>query len=92
MMQESVRELGLEERVLHLLGEDRDKLWNVAGLVRQFGVSRGKVERAVLALSVLERVKIEKPVGNSWVVRLPPVVASAPADSDAKKPKNGRSN
>jgi hypothetical protein len=72
MMETSVRDPAAEERLYTLLNEDANKIWSVSSLVRQMGLPRLRVERAILVLQVQNKVVIEKPIGNTWVVRLPP--------------------
>ena len=72
MMEASVRDPETEARLYSLLNEDANKIWSVSSLTRQLGLPRLRVERAILVLQVQEKIIIEKPIGNTWVVRLPP--------------------
>ena len=72
MMEASVRDPATEDRLYALLREDANRIWNVSGLVRELAIPRLRVERAILVLQVQSKVLIEKPVGNTWIVRLPP--------------------
>lgn len=72
MMEASVRDPATEERLYSLLTEDANRIWSVSSLVRELGLPRLRVERAILVLQVQNKVVIEKPIGNTWVVRLPP--------------------
>jgi hypothetical protein len=80
MMQESVRDQGLEERVYNTLIRDPEKIWNVATLAKELGCSRNKIDRAFIALQVQDRITVERLVGNSWIPRLK-------QGSNGKKPK-----
>ena len=59
MMQESVRDQGLEERVYNTLIRDPEKIWNVATLAKELGCSRNKIDRAFIALQVQDRITVE---------------------------------
>ena len=72
MMQQAVRDPETEARLYSLISEDPNRIWSVAALVRELGLPRLRVERAVLVLQVQNKVVIEKPIGNALVVRLPP--------------------
>jgi hypothetical protein len=73
MLEATVRDPVTEEKLYALLTEDANKIWSVSSLVRQLGLPRLRVERAILVLQIQNKVVIEKPIGNTWVVRLPPV-------------------
>ena len=70
MMQESVRDTGVEERIFEILSRDESKIWNVASLAKEIPCSRAKVDRAFIALEVQERITVERLVGNSWIPRI----------------------
>lgn len=72
MLEISVRDPVTEEKLYALLTEDSNKIWSVSSLVRQLGIPRLRVERAILVLQIQNKVVIEKPIGNTWVIRLPP--------------------
>jgi hypothetical protein len=76
MMETAVRDTGLENRVYDLVRQDNEKIWNVAALVREFACSRGKMDKALVALEVEKKVTVERLVANSWIVRVirPPEV------------------
>jgi hypothetical protein len=87
MMQEAVRDTGLEGQDFDLVNGDAGKIWNVAGLVRQFGCSRGKIDKALVALEVQGKVSVERLVGNSWIVR---VIRQPPSDDGGRNGKRAR--
>ncbi len=70
MMQESVRDTQVEERVFEILNKDAEKIWNVATLAKEIGCSRAKIDRAFIALEVQEKITVERLVGNSWIPRV----------------------
>lgn len=72
MMEASVRDPETESRLYALLSADANKIWSVSSLTRELRVPRLRVERAILVLQVEEKVTVEKPIGNTWVVRLRP--------------------
>jgi hypothetical protein len=80
MMQESVRDTGVEERVYEILSRDESKIWNVATLAKEVPCSRAKIDRAFIALEVQEKITVERLVGNSWIPRLKKHDAGSPGN------------
>lgn len=70
MMQESVRDTGVEQKVFEILNQDTDRIWNVATLAREIGCSRAKIDRAFIALEVQDKITVERLIGNSWIPRV----------------------
>lgn len=70
MMEASVRDTGVEDRIYQILSRDPDRIWNVATLAKETGVSRAKIDRAFVALEVENKITVERVVGNSWIPRL----------------------
>lgn len=64
-----VRDEGIEKELLALLQKDQKELWNVSKLKEALGCSRGKIEKAVAALSGQGNIQTDY-LGTSWVVRL----------------------
>lgn len=89
MMATAVRDEGLEGRVYDLVSGDTERIWNVAALQREFTCSRGKIDKALVALEVQGKVSVERLVGNSWIVRVPrpPANGSEKRNGDGKKGK-----
>jgi len=90
MMETAVRDEGLESRVYDLVSRDTEKIWNVAGLVREFACSRGKIDKALVALEVEHKVKVERLVGNSWIVRVTHMVPTNGGDKKNGEGKKGK--
>lgn len=67
-----MRDPETEEKLYSLLSEDPNRIWSVSSLVRELDLPRLRVERAILVLQIQNKVVIEKPIGNTWVIRLPP--------------------
>ncbi len=71
-MQEPVaRRVDLEERVLQILGNDPDALWNVTRLTSEVGEPRRQVENAIVGLEARGLIGVER-VGNSLIIRRKP--------------------
>ncbi len=65
-----VRDKEMEEKIVTLLEQDPNKLWNITKLRDALDCSRGKIERAVAVLDSQERVWLDNSTGTSWLVRL----------------------
>lgn len=78
MMQSTVRDPEVEEKVYDLLVSDPDKIWNVSLLTQALECSRAKIERAFIALETQDRITVQRLVGNSLIPRLKKTPDGAP--------------